>query len=123
MRKMKTEAPEQLQQLISKYIVNADKPVTVPPKATRYLDPEAAIQLLFSKQDLELMLSMARAAGNKEIIRKLTPRKDLRSVKELISSIRHGKVEQELWHCYVEAIGTQQQATANASAANAMATV
>lgn len=106
MRKMKTEEPEHLLSLISKYIINADKPTTVPPK------PRAARgsrkrrdQFLFSKQDIERMLNMARLAGDKEMIRKLTPKKDLRTIKrELIASIRHGKIDQELWHFYVEAI-------------------
>jgi hypothetical protein len=39
------------------------------------------------------------------MIRKLTPKKDLRTVKrELLSSIRHGRVDQELWNFYVEAV-------------------
>ena len=109
MRKMKTEAPEQLQAMISKYILNNEKPSNVPPK------PRAARgsrkrrdQILFAKTDIDQMLSLARAAGNKDLIRKLTPRKDLRTVKrELIASIRHGRVEQELWHFYVEAVSSQ----------------
>lgn len=116
MRKMKTEAPEQLQALISKHITNVDKPHTVPPK------PRAARgsrkrrdQFLFSKQDIEALLSMARVSGNKDMVRKLTPKKDLRTIKrELIASIRHGKVDQELWHFYVEAINNAIAAQANA---------
>jgi hypothetical protein len=118
MRKMKTEAPEQLQQLINKYIINSEKPHNVPPK------PRAARgsrkrrdQLLFSKVDIERMLSMARQAGDKEMVRKLTPRKDLRSIKrELLASVRQGRVDQDLWHCYVEATNAHQQALANPSA-------
>lgn len=106
MRKMKTEQPEQLQSLISKYILNVEKPISVPPK------PRAARgsrkrrdQFLFTKNDIERMLGMARAAGDKDMIRKLTPRKDLRTIKrELIASIRHGKVDQDLWQCYVEVV-------------------
>lgn len=106
MRKMKTEAADQLQSLINQYIVNVDKPLSVTPK------PRAARgsrkrrdQYIFTKQDLERMLQMARHQGDKDLIRKLTPKKDLRSIKrELIASIRHGKVEQELWHFYVEVV-------------------
>lgn len=116
MRKMKTEAPEQLQAMITKHIINVDKPHSVPPK------PRAARgsrkrrdQFLFSKQDIDRLLQMARMTGDREMIRKLTPKKDLRTVKrELISSIRHGRVEQELWHCYVEAVNTQQQLNSGA---------
>lgn len=118
MRKMKTEQPDQLAQMISKFIINIDKPISVKPK------PRAARgsrkrrdQFLFSKQDIDRMLNMARLAGDKEMIRKLTPKKDLRSIKrELIASIRHGKVEQDLWTSYVEAISIQHS-LANSSGA------
>ena len=109
MRKMKTEAPDQLQALISKFIINVDKPHTVPPKQRAARGSrKRRDQLLFSKQDIERLLSIARQAGDKELIRKLTPRKDLRTIKrELIASIRHGKVDQDLWQSYIEAVATQ----------------
>jgi len=107
MRKMKHEAPAALQTMISKYIINVDKPIRVAPK------PRAARgsrkrrdQMLFSKTDLERMLVLARASGDKEMIRKLTPKRDLKSLKkELISAIKqglHGPIEQEMWNSYVE---------------------
>lgn len=114
MRKMKTEAAEQLQSLINQYIINVDKPLNVTPK------PRAARgsrkrrdQFLFTKQDIEKMLQLARHQGDKELVRKLTPKKDLRTIKrELIASIRHGQVEQELWHFYVEVVNNSQLAAA-----------
>jgi hypothetical protein len=121
MRKMKTEAPEQLATLITKFIMQVDKPLSVPPK------PRAARgsrkrrdQLLFSKQDIERMLMLARMGNDKEMVRKLTPKKDLKTIKrELIASIRHSNVDQELWQYYVEAVNNQ-----NAPApASVMATV
>lgn len=110
MRKMKTEEPEQLQEMISKHILNVEKPMTVPPKQRAARGSrKRRDQFMFSKQDIERMLNMARLAGDKDMIRKLTPKKDLRTIKrELIASIRHGKVDQDLWHCYVEAISAQQ---------------
>ena len=109
MRKMKTENPEQLYALITKHIVNSDKPTTVPPK------PRAARgsrkrrdQFLFTKTDIDRLLSIARAAGDKDMIRKLMPRKDLRTIKrELIATIRHGRVEHDLWQTYSEAVQAQ----------------
>jgi hypothetical protein len=114
MRKMRTEEPEKLKHLITKFIINTDKPASVPPK------PRAARgsrkrrdQILFTKIDIERMLSMARQAGDSDMIRKLTPKKDTRTIKrELIASIRHGRVEQELWHSYVESVGHQALAAA-----------
>ena len=106
MRKMKGENPKQLTTMINKHIVNADRPTMVAPK------PRAARgsrkrrdQFIFTKQDIERMLNMARLAGDKDMVRKLTPRRDLRTIKrDLISSIRHGRVEPELWNSYIEAI-------------------
>ena len=55
------------------------------------------------------MLNIARLAGDKEIITILSPRKSVASCKrELIQSIRHNRVEQELWNNYVEAVQAQQ---------------
>ena len=62
-----------------------------------------------SATQLERMLNIARLAGDKEIISVLSPKKSLASYKrELIQSIRHNKVEQELWNGYVEAVNSQQ---------------
>ena len=110
MRKMKTEDPKKLANLIKQHILNSDKPTTVPPK------PRAARgsrkrrdQFLFTKEDIERMLNMARLAGDKEMIRKLTPRKDLKQIKrELIAYIRHNHIDHELWNCYVETVTTAE---------------
>ncbi|MBS4166869.1 MULTISPECIES: hypothetical protein [unclassified Neochlamydia] len=117
MRKMKTEDPEQLTDMILKYIINVDKPSPVTPKQRAARGSrKRRDQILFSKQDIERMLNMARLAGDKEMIRKLTPKKDLRSIKrELIASIRHGKVEQDLWTSYVEAISLNNNLAASAN--------
>lgn len=107
MRKMKTEAPQALQSLIAKYIINTEKPSTVKPKSRAARGSrKRRDQVLFSKQDIERMLIIARNAGDKDMIRKLTPKKDLKTLKkELISAIKHGlhgAIEQELWNSYVE---------------------
>ena len=115
MRKMKTEDPKKLASMIKQHILNSDKPTTVPPK------PRAARgsrkrrdQFLFTKEDIERMLNMARLAGDKEMIRKLTPRKDLKQIKrELIASIRHNHIDHELWNCYVETVTTAETVSSN----------
>lgn len=113
MRKMKTEDPAQLAELITKYIIATNHPQEVTPKQRAARGSRKRRDLFtFSKQDLERMLNMARLAGDKEMIRKLTPKKDLRTIKrELISSIRHGRIEPELWNMYVETM-TSNQTTA-----------
>lgn len=116
MRKMRTEAPEQLYTMITKYIINSDKPVSVPPKQRAARGSrKRRDQFVFTKQDLDQLLQLARLSNNKEMVRKLTPRKDLRTVKrELIASIRHTRVDQDLWQSYSEAVNLMQQATAPA---------
>ena len=57
------------------------------------------------------MIQIARLAGDKEMISILSPRKSLPAVKkELIASIRHGQIEQELWNSYVDCINAEQPA-------------
>lgn len=118
MRKMKTENPQELQNLINKHIINVDKPTSVPPKQRAARGSrKRRDQFLFSKHDIERMLNMARIAGDKEMIRKLTPKKDLRTIKrELIASIRHGQVERDLWESYVETINVLTPALAGSLA-------
>lgn len=109
MRKMKGEDPQQLAELITQYIITPDSPILVTPKPRAARGSRKRRDLFaFSKQDLERMLNMARLAGDKEMVRKLTPKKDLKTIKrELISSIRHGRVEPELWNMYVEVMTNQ----------------
>lgn len=114
MRKMKTENPEKLKQSINTYIVRADRPQSVPPKSRAARGSrKRRDQFAFTKIDLERMLNMARMAGDKEMVRKLTPKKDLRTIKrELITSIRHGHIDQELWQSYTEIVNAQTAAAA-----------
>lgn len=119
MRKMKHEDPKLLTEMIKKFIISSGKPQTVPPKSRAARGSrKRRDQFLFTKEDIERMLNMARLAGDKEMIRKLTPRKDLRQLKrELIASIRHNHIEHELWNSYVESI------TAHATAGSLAETV
>lgn len=110
MRKMKQENPEQLAALINKHILNNDKSSKLPPK------PRAARgsrkrrdQFTFTRTDIERLLKVARLAGDSELVKKLTPKRDLKTAKrELVSSVRHGRVEHELWQAYVDAVTTVQ---------------
>lgn len=121
MRKMKGENPKHLLQMVQKYIVQAERPAMVPPKQRAARGSrKRRDQFIFTKQDLERMLNMARLAGDKDMVRKLTPKRDLRTIKrDLISSIRHGRVEPELWNSYVEAITFFNNLTASGQALSA----
>ncbi len=111
LRKMKTEQPEQLFGLIEKFILKVEQPdrVTPKPRAARG-SRKRRDQINLTKSDLERMLNIARIAGDKEMIAKLTPKKSLPQIKkDLISSIRQGRAEQELWNSYVETLHNQHQ--------------
>ncbi len=104
LRKMKTQAAETLAAMIKKFITDADRPATVAPKQRAARGSrKKKDHIVLTKTDIDHILQIARSVGDKDLVRKLTPKKDLRTVKrELISSIRHGKIEQELWNIYVE---------------------
>lgn len=106
LRKMKSKQPQELASIIEKHVLNADRPMAVAPKQRA---PRGSRKrkdhLNFSRNQLERMLNIARLAGDKEIITILSPKKSLASCKrELIQSIRHNKIEPELWANYNEAV-------------------
>lgn len=112
MKKMKSEDPEQLVKIITKHIINekAPKQVTPKPRSPRG-SRKRGLNQVFSREDLDKIISMARISGEMEIIRKLSPRRDLKAVKRaLISSIKHNRVEPELWNDYIEAMTMQETA-------------
>jgi hypothetical protein len=107
LRKMMHHEPQQLAKMIKTYIVDTSRPSTVPPKqrAARGSRKKNKDQIVLTKADIDRILQMARAVGDKEVVRKLVPKKDLRILKrELISAIRQNKVDQDLWLNYSEAV-------------------
>jgi len=110
LRKMKFKQPQELGTLIEKFILRLDRPSAVAPKKRA---PRGSRKrrdnLSFSRHQLERMLQIARLAGDKEMISFLSPRKSLPAVKrELIASIRHGRVDQELWNSYSDCINAEK---------------
>ncbi len=120
LRKMKNRQPQELGSLIEKYIINADKPLSVAPKQRAARGSrKRRDQMTFTRGQLERMLNIARLAGDKEMVSILAPKKSLATCKrELIISIRHSRVEPELWNAYVESLNVfqQQQLSPNAAA-------
>jgi hypothetical protein len=110
LRKMKIKQPFELATLIEKFIIGADKPGAVAPKQRAARGSrKRRDQYTFTRGQLERMLNIARLAGDKEMVSILSPKKSLATCKrELIASIRHSKVEPELWNAYVEALNTLQ---------------
>lgn len=114
LKKMKNKQPIELSSMIEKYIINADRPGTVAPKQRAPRGSrKRRDQITFTRNQLEKMLNIARLVGDKEMVAVLSPKRSLATCKrELIVSIRHGKVESELWNAYVEAANAQQAALA-----------
>src|SRR3990167_7209181 len=119
LRKMKYKQPQELSGIIERFVINANRPVVIPPKQRAARGSrKRKDHMNFTRMQLERMLNIARLAGDKEIITILSPRKSLASCKrELIQSIRHNKAEPELWNNYCEAVSAQQMlAEAHAAA-------
>ena len=111
LKKMKLRQPNDLAAIIEQYVVNAERPTIIAPKQRA---PRGSRKrkdhMNFTRTQLERMLSIARLAGDKEIVTILSPKRSLAgSKRELIQAIRHNKVEQELWANYVEAANTYNQ--------------
>ena len=105
LRKKKQKVPQELFGMIKQFIIDPDKPMPVTPKRRNRGANKKKGQPLLSETDIHQLLQLARSAGDREMIRKLTPRKELKTVKrELISSIRRGLVDYALWESYVEAM-------------------
>jgi hypothetical protein len=113
LKKMKNKQPSELGTMIEKFIIQSDKPSSITPKQRAPRGSrKKRDQMIFSRLQLERMLSIARLAGDKEMVSMLSPKKSLAGAKrELIASIRHGKVEQELWNAYVEAASSPMNFT------------
>ena len=114
LRKMKSKDPQELNTIIEKFIIRTDQPIAVPPKrrASRG-SRKRRDNLSLSRTQLERMLQIARLAGDKEMISVLSPRRSLPLVKkELISSIRHNCIDQELWNSYVDCINADNTGNA-----------
>jgi hypothetical protein len=111
LKKMKNRQPQELGSLLEKFIINTDKPSTLAPKQRAARGSrKKRDQFSFSRTQLERMLTLARQTGDKEMVSLLSPKKSLAASKrELIASIRHGRVEPELWNSYVEALQSSSQ--------------
>ncbi len=106
MRKMKTEQPKKLTDMINQFILSSDKPSSVSPKARAARGSRKRRDgLSFTRMELERLLEMAKRIGDREMIVKLSPKKSLAAYKrDLIASIRNNEAHERLWRDYVEAL-------------------
>jgi hypothetical protein len=105
LKKMRNKQPSELGTLIEKFIISPEKVSSITPKQRAARGSrKKRDQFTFSKAQFEKIIQHARSTGNKEIISILSPKKSLASCKrDLIASIRQGRVEVEMWNSYVEA--------------------
>lgn len=109
-KKKKKKQPQELGALIEESIINLSHPSRVAPKprasrgSRRRRNPIA-----FTRNQIEKLLGVALQTGDKEIVTLLSPQIPLEKCKkELIASIRHNRVEPELWNAFAEAVNAQQ---------------
>lgn len=107
LRKMKVQQPQQLSDLIKKYIVQTESPGKVSPKqrAARGSRKKRDV-ITLTRGDVDRLLEISRHVGDKEMVAKLSPKRSLSNLRrELIKSIRAGGVNHELWNAYAETVG------------------
>lgn len=106
MRKMKTEEPKTLSNLIDKYINSVEKPISVTPKQRAARGSRKRREgISFSRHEIDRLLTMAKSIGDQEMICKLSPKKSLAAYRrDLIASIKNNEVDEKLWRNYVEAV-------------------
>ena len=75
LKKMKKKQPEELYSMIERYIIKAEKPIAVAPKQRAARGSrKRRDQVMFTKNQLERMLNIAKMAGDAEIISVLSPK-------------------------------------------------
>lgn len=106
MRKLKKIDPAQLFTLLQKFIVDKEAPRPLDPKPRAPRGSRKRRDLIsFNRLDLEKVIDLARRAGDKDLLAKIAPKRPLTNLKrDLIRSIRHNQLNEELWHAYLEAI-------------------
>jgi hypothetical protein len=106
MRKMKHQGPDRLAEMINQYIIKTDRPLTVTPKqrAARGSRKKKG-QVVLSGTDLERLINLVRTSGDKDMVKKLLPQKELKVIKrELIQAIKQNRVDLNLWNSFVESV-------------------
>jgi hypothetical protein len=114
MRKMRQQAPQVLVELLKKHIIDQAHPRPITPKARAPRGSRKRKDLIqLNPTAIERLLHLARVAGDREAVAMLTPRRSIAACRrELITSIRAGRVDHDLWNAYV-ACSTQEELQAS----------
>ncbi len=109
-KKMKHQLPEKLGEMIKTFIIQPNKPISVPPKQRAARGSrKKKDNFVIEKQVMDRIITLAKAAGDRDLIRRILPKKELALIKkQLISCIRRDEVNEELWLSFSEAITSQK---------------
>lgn len=101
--KLKTQKPSQVADMIKRFILNVDSPLTVRPRKRAPRGSKNKTNYLISKDALGEIIQLAQMSGKDALVRHLLPKMDKNAAKkELAASIRRGEVNHALWTCYAE---------------------
>lgn len=114
MKKMKQRQPKQLLEMLEKNIFSKDKPSRLQHRQRAPRGSRKRLELMnLTRQDMDKVILALRQTGDKDIVKKLSPKRDLKTLKrELGLSIKQGRIEHELWNAYVDALTALQAQTA-----------
>lgn len=106
LKKMKTESPDKLVSLVKEFILAHPDPKKLPHKPRAPRGSRKRLELLnFSRQDMDRLLQVVLKEGDTELLKKLTPKPTLKSLKrQLIQSIKLERAEEDLWKAYAEQV-------------------
>jgi hypothetical protein len=110
LRKIKNSNPEELFQLLKKFIIERPKPEALDPKPRAPRGSRKRREFVnFTRTDIERVLDLARKVGDQDLLVRFSPKRSLPALKrELIRSIRHNHVNHDLWNAYVESLAAME---------------
>lgn len=116
MRKMRQQSPHALVELLKRHILDQTHPRPITPKARAPRGSRKRKDVIqLNPTAIERLLNLARVAGDREAVAMLTPKRSIAACRrELITSIRSGRVDHDLWNAYV-ACSTQEELQATGS--------
>lgn len=106
LRKLKNSDPQQLFDMLQKFIINTSKPKVLDPKPRAPRGSRKKREVInFTRTDIEKVLDLARKLNDQDLLARFSPKRSLPALKrELIRSIREHRVEVELWNAYSESM-------------------
>lgn len=106
LKKLKNSSPEQLLNMLKKFVLDSDFPRALAPKQRAPRGSKKKKDFVsFTKHDIDRVLELARQVGDKDLLARFSPKKPLPSLKrELVRAIRNNQLDFELWNAYVEAV-------------------